>query len=147
WDRAAQLSPATAARLGVATGDVVALVAGGIASVPVVVVPGHADDAIALTDAWQLAPGPVAVLARGERRTLPITQREWSAEGREPVLAGSFAELEAELERRNMPPATWNHEPTSTVWPQWAMTIDLTTCTGCSACVMACAMENNAPAI
>ena len=57
WDNAAQLSPRTAARLGVGTGDLLALTVAAppgsgsgahAIDVPAIVVPGHADDAITL---------------------------------------------------------------------------------------------------
>ena len=39
----------------------------------------------------------------------------------------------------------WSH-PVEGVG-HWGMTIDLTTCTGCSACVTACHIENNVPVV
>jgi molybdopterin-containing oxidoreductase family iron-sulfur binding subunit len=53
WENAAHLSPATARRLGVADGDVLALSRGGrTLSAPALVVPGHADDSVTLTLGW-----------------------------------------------------------------------------------------------
>ncbi|GIW89268.1 MAG: molybdopterin oxidoreductase [Isosphaeraceae bacterium] len=51
WDNALQLSVATAARLGLKTGDLVELTANGqtLPRVAILPVPGHADDALTLT--------------------------------------------------------------------------------------------------
>jgi molybdopterin-containing oxidoreductase family iron-sulfur binding subunit len=181
WGHAAQISPRTAARLGVADGDVIGLAVtrGGAWSaareidVPVIVVAGHADDAITVhagfgrdgdehaargigANAFALWDGErfhraCTAVPRGTRRALAVTQPQLSDEGRPIALAGTLDALRGQAWRdelashRGELPSLYARAPAAGA--QWAMSIDLTTCTGCSACVMACAAENNTPVV
>jgi molybdopterin-containing oxidoreductase family iron-sulfur binding subunit len=173
WDNAALVAPATASRLGVRDGHVVSLeVRGRTVSSPVLVVPGMADDVVALalgygqtvpdrlsyavgTDAYALRDSRAAwfddveVRATGERRQLALTQEHWSMEGRPIVLRRTLEEYRKDpdfAKPLNEPPSSL-YELRPDASHQWGMTIDLDACTGCSACVIACMAENNVPVV
>lgn len=177
WGNAALLSPSTARELRLESGDLVELDLRGVRiEAPVLVVPGQADGEVTLslgygrsgeesvargvgTNAYLLhfsdSPWfvPGLTLTRkgraGGRDRLAITQENWSQEGRPIALSATLAEYQANPgftseERGPLPTLydTWEYEG-----EQWAMTIDLTLCTGCSACVIACQAENNSPVV
>ena len=176
WGNAAFMSPRTAVRLGVeraARGEphpVVELArAGQRVRAPVVVLDGHADDALTLWlgygrsggerlaagvgfDAYRLRTsespyfgGDVQVTLLDESYPLAFSQLEVSDHGRELAMTTTLAEYRAH------PDFTAEHKgPLPSILPeyrvdgpQWAMTIDLGACIGCSACVIACQAENN----
>jgi len=65
-----------------------------------------------------------------------------------------FSELREELHKDFAPKEGQNFERDATLYPlypkpgvKWGMSIDLNSCTGCQACVVACHVENNVPVV
>jgi molybdopterin-containing oxidoreductase family iron-sulfur binding subunit len=177
WDNAALLSPSTAAKLGLQNEMVVELrVQGRTVRAPVWIVPGHADEVVTVhlgygrwrtgrvgsgtgfnayslrtSDTWWVGHG-LEVHATGARYALATTQHHHSMEGRHLVRAGSLQQyLEQPLFAQEMEAAP---RPQETLYPPypsagyaWGMAIDLSTCLGCNACVLACQAENNIPIV
>lgn len=174
WDNAALFSPATAKRLGIENGDTVKLTVHSVSiEAPVLIAPGHADNCITLplgygrTHAGSVGNGvgfnayllrrsdalwqtPLEAINRtGRTQALARTQEHFRVQGRDLLHVARIDEH---------PPAVTPKPPEAPVpslYPKvdyshvhaWAMTIDLNTCIGCNACIIACQSENNIPVV
>jgi molybdopterin-containing oxidoreductase family iron-sulfur binding subunit len=176
WDNYACLSPKDSVQLKVKQGEHVTLTVGDAKiDLPVHIQPGQADGVVGVAFGYgrdgggkvvdgigqnamaiaQWANGraitaglETSVQPSGKRTILAITQGHHVMEGRQIVVEETAADHAA-----NPGGQIHKHELT-TMWSghnypgnKWGMTIDLNTCTGCSACVIACQSENNIPTV
>ena len=173
WDNAALVSPRTAHRLGLETGNLVEMaLEGRRVRAPVWVLPGQADDCVTLPlgygrrrtaavgqgvgfNAFELrtratpwhASGIVLRKIDGSHE-FAVIQHEARTLGRDLVREGSLADF-----LKN--PRFLNYRPSDeTLYPRhsypgiaWGMSINLDACIGCHACVTACQAENNSPVV
>ncbi|QBQ54835.1 TAT-variant-translocated molybdopterin oxidoreductase [Nitrosococcus wardiae] len=173
WDNAALISPGTAEKRGLANEEVIELhYQGRKVLAPVWIVPGHSDEAVTVTlgygreqtgqvgagtgfnaNALRTSDAPwfdrgLEIIKTNKRYPLATTQHHHRMEGREIVRAATLAEFQENSDFADQ------EIPSGSLYPDfeypvyaWAMTINQSTCIGCSACVVACQAENNIPVV
>ncbi len=173
WDNAALVSPATAERLGLRNEETIELqYEGRKVEAPVWILPGQPADSVTIHfgygrsrtgrvgrgagfNAYQIrtAMSPwfgsgLAVTQTGRSHNLACTQHHHSMEGRHPVRAATLDRFREEPDFVQEMGEVPSRE--SSLYPEhnyegnaWGMVIDLSACTGCNACTIACQSENN----
>jgi MoCo/4Fe-4S cofactor protein with predicted Tat translocation signal len=173
WDNAAIVSPTTATRLGLASQDLVELSHDGrTITAPVWVIPGQPDGSVTLhlgygrTRAGKVGNGvgvdanllrtsaapwvvrDVQIRKTGGQYALASTQEHHSMEDRHLIREATLGHFTEHPDFAKH--AVHEPGPDMTLYPlhpyegsKWGMTIDLASCVGCNACIVACNAENN----
>lgn len=171
WDNYIMVSPTDAREQGIKSGDVLKLAAAGHSVVlPAVVQPGVARDTVAVAvgygrkvsgkvgtglgdNAYPFAKQGVygKISKTGAKRPLALSQTHQSMEGRDIVRETTKDAYNKDHGAGNKPKMhlaqIYPENELLKTGHQWAMAIDLNTCTGCSTCVIACNTENNVPVV
>lgn len=173
WDNVAHVSPAMAQKLGVERGDLVEIKVGDASvKAPVWITPGQPKDSVTVhlgygrTDAGRIgndigfnaytlrtsqnlwsATGEIK--KAGGKITLVSTQAHHGMEGRAIIRVGTEKEylekpdFAKEMEEVPGPKLTLYPSYDYSKGYSWALSVDLNSCIGCNACVIACQSENN----
>jgi Fe-S-cluster-containing dehydrogenase component len=177
WGNYASVSPAVARQLQIKNGDVVqlgnleipafvqpgqaentisvALGYGRIAGIPEGLVTGvNAFPLSSMENGYRrFTAYGVNLQKTGRKEILALVQGHQSMEGRPIVREATFDEWQKNPSAGNEFHEEVKKHVTSlypaTIYPghKWGMIVDLNTCTGCSACVLACNTENNIPVV
>ncbi len=174
WDNAAHLSAGTAKGLGVKNEDFVRLKVGGATlDAPVWILPSQPDGVVTLhlghgrtragrvgngtgVNAYRLraAAGLWTAAASAEktagRYEFATSQQHFNMEGRHLVRTATFEEYRRDPEFAHRV----EEVPKISMYPgfkydqhAWGLSVNLSSCTGCNACVVACQAENNIPTV
>lgn len=176
WDNYVCVSLATSQKLKIKNGSVVQLTVNNKKiDLPVHIQPGLHDEVLAVAigygrthvgrvgngvgqNSYELASVSNGNLVYSGQETqvtvlnktykLAQTQEHHSMEGRQIVVEATLKDYEKKKEH------IIHRHPIWSIWSghayngnKWAMAVDLNSCTGCSACVVACQAENNIPVV
>ncbi len=160
WGNAALVAPATAAGLGVETGERVEIAhRGATVTAPVWVMPGQAPDVVTLPLGYgRRFAGRVGTGIGVDAYRLRAAGTPWAVSGvKMRNVSGQGRLISTQHHQPIADPGairTVDEEKLPSLYPEypspghaWGMVIDTDVCIGCGACTIACQAENNIPVV